>query len=310
MLVRGNSRQREIAVRLALGASRWRLIRQSFAEGLILALSGGVLGMALAAAFSRGIVWFISSTRDAVQLDLGFDWRVFAFTSGLALLTCGIFDLWPAIRSSQTNPGLALKSGSRGTTHGRERFSFQRTLVISQIAISMVLLVGALLFVRSFRNLVTYNPGFREDGVVLGYFNLSHRKLTDLESYDYAVRELLEQIRSTPGVDSAASTTHVPLNGSTWQLVVHGAESEAQSKFTWISPSYFETMNIPLLAGRFFSDDLDTRASPHVLIVNEVFARTFFGKENPVGKTVRTVTEPGFPSSEFQIVGVVKDTKY
>ena len=310
MLVRGNSRQREIAVRLALGASRWRLIRQSFAEGLILALSGAVLGMALAAAFSRGIVWFISSTRDAVQLDLGFDWRVFAFTGGLALLTCGIFDLWPAIRSSQTNPGIALKSGSRGTTHGRERFSFQRTLVISQIAVSMVLLVGALLFVRSFRNLVTYNPGFREDGVVLGYFNLSHRKLTDLESYDRAVRELLEQIRSNPGVDSAASTTHVPLNGSTWQLVVHGAESEAQSKFTWISPSYFETMSIPLLAGRFFSDDLDTRGSPHVLIVNEVFARTFFGKENPIGKTVRTVTEPSFPSSEFQIVGVVKDTKY
>jgi predicted permease len=310
MLVRGNSRQREIAVRLALGASRWRLIRQSFAEGLILALSGAVLGMALAAAFSRGIVWFISSTRDAVQLDLGLDWRVFAFTGGLALLTCGIFDLWPAIRSSQTNPGLALKSGSRGTTHGRERFSFQRTLVISQIAVSMVLLVGALLFVRSFRNLVTYNPGFREDGVVLGYFNLSHRKLTDLESYDRAARELLEQIRTNPGVDSAASTTHVPLNGSTWQLVVHGAESEAQSKFTWISPSYFETMSIPLLAGRFFSDDLDSRASPHVLIVNEVFARTFFGKENPVGKTVRTMGEPGFPGSEFQVVGVVKDTKY
>ena len=198
MLVRGNSRQREIAVRLALGASRWRLIRQSFAEGLILALSGAVLGMALATAFSRAIVWFISSTRDAVQLDLGLDWRVFAFTGGLAVLTCGIFDLWPAIRSSQTNPGIALKSGSRGTTHGRERFSFQRTLVISQIAVSMVLLVGALLFVRSFRNLVTYNPGFREDGVVLGYFNLSHRKLTDLESYDRAARELLEQIRYQP----------------------------------------------------------------------------------------------------------------
>lgn len=310
MLVRGNSRQREIAVRLALGASRWRLIRQSFAEGLILALSGAILGMALAAAFSRVIVWFISSTRDAVQLDLGLDWRVFAFTAALALATCAIFDLWPAIRSSQTNPGIALKSGSRGTTHGRERFSFQRALVVSQIAVSMVLLVGALLFVRSFRNLVTLNPGFREDGIVLGYVNLSHRKLADLESYDRAVRELLEQIRANPGVNSAASTTHVPLNGSTWQLVVHSPDAEGPSKFTWISPAYFETMNIPLLAGRFFSDDLDTRRSPHVLIVNEVFARTFFGQENPVGKTVRTVEEPGYPSGEFQIVGVVKNTKY
>jgi predicted permease len=310
MLVRGNSRQREIAVRLALGASRWRLIRQSFAEGLILAVSGAVLGMALAAAFSRAIVWVISSTRDTVQLDLGLDWRVFVFTATLALLTCALFDLWPAIRSSQTNPGIALKSGSRGTTFGRERFSFQRTLVVAQIAVSMVLLVGALLFVRSFRNLVTYNPGFREDGIILSYFNLSQRKLSDLQSWDRAVRDLIEQIRATPGVDSAATTTHVPLNGSMWQLVVRGAESEGPSKFTWVSPAYFETMNIPLLAGRFFSDDVDTRTSPHVLIVNEVFARTFFGKESPIGKTVRSVAEPGYPSSEFQIVGVVKNTKY
>ncbi|MBV9887107.1 MAG: ABC transporter permease [Acidobacteria bacterium] len=310
MLVRGNSRQREIAVRLAIGASRWRLIRQSLAEGLILATSGATFGMLLAAVFSRAIVWFISSTRETVQLDLGIDWRIFVFTGALALLTCVIFDLWPAIRSSQTSPGIALKSGSRGTTQGRERFSFQQTLVVAQIAVSMVLLVGALLFVRSFRNLVTYNPGFREEGIVLGYFNLGHRKLNDLESYDRAVRDLLSQIRTNPGVDSAASTTHVPLNGSTWQLVVHGAESEGPSKFTWISPAYFETMHIPLLAGRLFSDELDTRTSPHVMIVNEVFARTFFGQDNPVGKTVRTIAEPGYPGLEFQIVGVVKDTKY
>jgi predicted permease len=111
-------------------------------------------------------------------------------------------------------------------------------------------------------------------------------------------------------VDSAASTTHVPLNGSTWQLVVRGAQAESQSKFTWISPGYFETMNIPLLAGRLFSDELDTRSSPHVLIVNEVFAHTFFAHENPIGKTVRSIEEPGYPSVDFQVVGVVKDTKY
>jgi putative ABC transport system permease protein len=310
MLVRGNSRQREIAVRLALGASRWRLIRQSLAEGLILAISGGILGTLLAAAFSRVIVWFISSTRAAVKLDLSLDWRVFVFTTILALLTCAIFDLWPAIRSSQTNPGLALKSGSRGTTQGRERFSFQQTLVIAQIAVSMVLLVGALLFVRSFRNLVTYNPGFREDGIVLARINLSHRKLTNLDAYDGAVRELLAQFRANPGVDSVATTTHIPLDGSTWQLGVRGNNREGSSKFTWISPGYFATMNIPLLAGRQFSDQLDSRNSPRVLIVNQTFAHTFFGDDNPIGKTVRTIAEPGYPADEFQIVGVVKDTKY
>jgi predicted permease len=310
MLVRGNSRQREIAVRLALGASRWRLIRQSLAEGLILAISGAILGTLLAAAFSRVIVWFISSTRAAVKLDLSLDWRVFVFTTILALLTCAIFDLWPAIRSSQTNPGLALKSGSRGTTQGRERFSFQQTLVIAQIAVSMVLLVGALLFVRSFRNLVTYNPGFREDGIVLARINLSHRKLTNLDAYDGAVRELLAQFRANPGVDSVATTTHIPLDGSTWQLGVRGNNREGSSKFTWISPGYFETMNIPLLAGRQFSDQLDSRNSPRVLIVNQTFAHTFFGDDNPIGKTVRTIAEPGYPADDFQIVGVVKDTKY
>jgi putative ABC transport system permease protein len=310
MLVRGNARQREIAVRLALGASRWRLVRQSLAEGLILAVSAAVLGTLLAATFSRVIVWFISSTRETVKLDLSLDWRVFAFTTALALLTCAIFDLWPAIRSSQTNPGIALKSGSRGTTQGRDRFSFQQTLVVAQIAVSMVLLVGALLFVRSFRNLVTYNPGFREDGIILSHFNLSHRKLSDLDSYDRAVRDLLAQIRANPGVDSAATTTHIPLNGSTWQLGVRGDTTEGSSKFTWISPAYFETMSIPLLAGRLFTDELDTRNSPHVLIVNQTFAHTFFGDDNPVGKMIRTIAEPGYPALEFQIVGVVKDTKY
>jgi predicted permease len=310
MLVRGNSRQREVAVRLALGASRWRLVRQSLAEGLILAVSGAILGTVLAAAFSRVIVWFISSARDAVKLDLSLDWRVFVFTTILALLTCAIFDLWPAIRSSQTNPGIALKSGNRGTTQGRERFSFQQTLVVAQIAVSMVLLVGALLFVRSFRNLVTYNPGFREDGIILAHFNLGHRKLSGFDAYDGAVRELLAQLRANPGVDSAATTTHIPLNGSTWQLGMRGGNREGSSKFTWISPSYFETMNIPLLAGRQFSDEIDSRNSPRVLIVNQTFAHTFFGNQNPIGQTVRSIAEPGYPAAEFQIVGVVKDTKY
>jgi predicted permease len=310
MLVRGNSRQREVAVRLALGASRWRLIRQSLAEGLILAVSGALLGTLLATGFSRVIVWFISSDQESVKIDLSLDWRVFVFTTFLALFTCAIFDLWPAIRSSQTNPGIALKSGNRWTTQGRERFSFQQTLVVAQIAVSMVLLVGALLFVRSFRNLITYNPGFRENGIILAHVNLSHRKLSDLDAYDGAMRELLGQIRANPGVDSAATTTHIPLNGSTWQFGMRGGNNEGSSKFTWISPGYFETMSIPLLAGRQFSDEIDFRDSPRVLIVNQTFAHTFFGKDNPIGKTVRTIAEPNYPAAEFQIVGVIKDTKY
>ena len=146
--------------------------------------------------------------------------------------------------------------------------------------------------------------------MVLARINLSHRKLSDLDAYDGAMRELLAQIRANPGVDSAATTTHIPLNGSTWQLGVHGNNREGSSKFTWISPGYFETMSIPLLAGRQFSEEIDSRNSPRVLIVNQTFAHTFFGNDNPIGKTVRTIAEPGYPADEFQIVGVVRDTKY
>src|SRR6202022_2000453 len=154
LLARARTREREMAVRLALGASRWRLIRELLSEALVLATAGAVLGIALAEILSRSMVKFLSTEGDVVQLDLGIDWRLLVFTGTAALLTCVVFGLAPAIRSSRAEPGVVLKAGSRGSTGARERFSFQRLLVVSQIAVSLVLLVGALLFVRSFRNLV------------------------------------------------------------------------------------------------------------------------------------------------------------
>jgi len=309
MLARTSTRQREMAVRLALGASRWRLVRQLLAEGAVLAAIGAMLGTALSSAFSRGIVRFLSAQDDVLRLDLGLDWRVLSFTAAVALITCAIFDLVPALRSSRTSPGTALKSGSRGTTAGRERFSFQRILVISQIAVSMVLLVGALLFVRSFRNMLTFDPGFREDGVVLGFVSLGHFKFTDLQAYDPVVRGLVERFRSIPGVDAVATSTHVLLDGSSWSLAVRVEGSEGASKFTWVSPNFFQTMSIPLLTGRYF-DDRDTRSSPQAVIVNEMFVRKYLGGANPIGKIVRTSPEPSYPAEEYEIVGVVKDAKY
>jgi predicted permease len=309
MLARASTRQREMAVRLALGASRWRLVRQLLAEGAVLAAIGALLGSALASGFSRGIVWFLSSQDDVLRLDLGFDWRVLSFTVFVAMLTCAIFDLVPALRSSRASPGTALKSGSRSTTAGRERFSFQRVVVISQIAVSMVLLVGALLFVRSFRNLLTFDPGFRQDGIVLGFVSLGHFNFTSLEAYDPVVRGLTERFRSIPGVEAVATSTHVLLDGSSWALTVRVERSEGTSKFTWVSPNFFPTMGIPLLAGRYF-DDRDTRSSPRVAIVNETFVRQYLGGANPMGKIVRTAPEPSYPAAEYEIVGVVKDAKY
>jgi len=309
MLVRAGTREREMAVRLACGASRWRLVRQLLTEGLLLAAGGAFLGLYLATIFGRSILWLLSTERNVLELNLALDWRVLLFTASIAVMTCLVFSLVPAFRSSRAKPGDALKSGSRGVTAGLERFSFQRVLVVSQIAISAVLLVGALLFVRSFRNLTTFDPGFREKGILLAFVNLEPMRLADVDQYPAVIRDLLAQVRSLPQVESAATSTHVPLDGSSWTLGLQIDGSEGWSKFTWVSPGYFETMQIALLTGRDFNDR-DTQTSPHVAVVNEAFARTYLGGAHPIGKTFRSVAEPGYPSTEYEIVGVVRNTKY
>jgi predicted permease len=308
MLARASTREREMAVRLALGASRWRLIRQLLSEGLLLAGAGAGCGVALAEIFSRSLVRFLSTESDAIQLNLRLDWRVLLFTGVVAILTCAVFGLVPAFRSSRAEPGAVLKGGSRGTTMGPERFSFQRLLVVSQIAVSVVLLAGASLFVRSFRNLVTIDPGFREKGILITYADFKHLSLPP-QRYVPFIHDLLATVRTLPNLESAATSTHVPLNGGSWNLGVRVNGVEGSSKFAWVSPEYFATMQIPLLAGRGFNER-DTGTSPHVAVVNETFARRYFAGANPIGKTIRTNAENGYPETVYEIVGVVKDTKY
>ncbi len=312
MLARASAREREVAVRLALGASRGRLIRQLLSESLLLAVSGAALGAGLARLLSQGIVRFLSSEANSLQLDLSTDWRVLAFTAAAAILTCVVFGLAPALRSLRIEPGAAMKAGGRGLTAGRERFSFQRLLVVSQIAVSLVLLVGAVLFVRSFRNLVTFDPGFREKGILITFFDLTRLHLPAARGVSFQ-RELLERVRAIPQVEAAASTSNVPLNGASWTMGVRVAgrqgEQRGASKFTWVSPGYFRTMEIPLLAGRDFNAS-DTDTSHKVAVVNETFVRRFSAGENPIGEVMRTAAEPNYPVALYEIVGVVKDTKY
>jgi len=309
MLVRASTRAREMAVRLALGASRWRLIRQLLSEGFVLAGAGTVLGIALAEIFSRSLVHFLSTGNNPVQLGISLEWRVLLFTGALMISTCAFVALVPALRSSRVEPGLALKSGSRGTTAGRERFSFQRLLVVSQIAVSVVLLVGALLFARSFWNLATLDPGFREKGILVTYVDLKRLALPP-ERYAPFIRDLLAAVKTVPQVESSATSTHIPLNpSSTWSLGVRVNGAEGGSKFAWVSPEYFETMQIPLLTGRWFNDR-DTQTSLHVAVVNEAFTRRYLAGISAIGKTIRTSAESSYPETEYEIVGVVKDTKY
>ncbi len=308
MLAKASSREKEMAVRLALGASRGRVMQQLLLESLVLAAAGSALGIGLASIFSRTVIKFLNTETDPFYLAMSNDWRVLAFTAFMAVSTCLLFGFAPAFRASQTEPGSVLKSGGRGMGGGRQRFAFQQALVVSQIAFSLVLLVGALLFVRSFWNLMKLNPGFRESGILRLYLNFRRLDLPP-ERYEIFKRDLLEQIRSIPEVESAATSTHVPLDGSSWSLGVRFGRAEGSSKFSWVSPHYFETMQIPLLAGRDFTDR-DTLQSQPVVIVNETFVRQFLGEGNPLGKTIRTNAEPHYPETEYEIVGVVKDTKY
>src|SRR5277367_1131390 len=212
MLARASVRQREMALRLALGASRGRLLRQLFTESLLLAATGAVLGVTLAQFLSRLLVWSFSTDGAGVTLQTVTDSRVLLFAAGITAFTCVIFGIAPALRSTRTEPISAMKAGGRGTTGGRERFSLQRLLVVTQVSVSLVLLVGALLFVRSFRNLMTFDPGMRVSGITdvfLGFWqsNLPKERWANFE------KELLDEVRSVPGVLNAATTTNTPLLG-------------------------------------------------------------------------------------------------
>jgi predicted permease len=308
MLARASARQREMAVRMALGASRGRLVRQMLIESGMLAVSGTALGIALAQVLSRVLVRSLSTEQWQVHLTVATDWRVLLFAAVAAVLTCVVFGTVPALRASKSDPVTAMKSGDGRLAGNRERFSVQRLMVVTQIAVSMVLLVGALLFVRSFRNLMTLDPGMREHGITLVHIGFP---LTTLKADQYAEfkRQLVEEVRSVPGITNAASTTNDPLLGASWTHGVHVGAVEGLSKFTWVSPSYFQTMGIPLLTGRNFAET-DAADAPHVAIVNQTFIRQFTHGANPVGQTMRTIAEPNYPSTIFEIVGTIPDTKY
>ncbi len=307
MLARASTREREIAVRLALGASRGRLLRQLLAESALLSLIGAAVGIGLAALLSRLLVKSIS-TDGSVDLSVSTDWRVLLFTVAVATVTCLVFGIVPALRATAAEPVSAMKTGGRGMTGSRERFSLQRFMVVAQISVSLVLLVGALLFVRSFYNLITFNPGMREAGVTLAFLSFPHANLPREGRAEFK-RQLLNEVRSVPGVLNAGTITNVPLIGGSWGHHIRIGSAEGDSKFTWASPGYFETMGIPILQGRGFTDR-DTASSTRVAVVNPAFVRRFLNGANPIGQTLRTSPEPNYPSTVYQIVGIIPDTKY
>jgi len=310
MLARASTREREIALRLALGASRTRLIRQLLAESLLLAAAGAALGALLARPLSQTLIALITTEGSQWLLDLTPDWRVLGFTAGVGILTCVVFGLVPALRATRAAPGAMVKSGGRGITASHERFSLRRVLVVSQIALSLVLLVSALLFARSLQHLMTLDTGFRQDGLLITDTDLTALRLP-VERWDQFKQALVDRVRAIPGVDAAADVKFVPLSGNVGddQVWLEGRDQKINPYFNWITPDYFQTMATPFVAGRDF-DAHDTRTSPRVAIVNEAFARSLGIRASAVAKRfVREATAYG-PETAFEIVGVVKDAKY
>jgi putative ABC transport system permease protein len=311
MMARASTRQREMAVRVALGASRSRLMRQVLAESLVLAVLGGVCGALLAQGLSRFLVAFLSTQSTTLFLNLHPDWRVLAFTGGLAILTCLLFGLTPAIQASHTAPGEAIKVNGRGLTATRHRFGLRRALVVTQVALSLVLLVSALLFVQTLQNLSNLDAGFQQNNILISDVDLSHLQIPTAQRLAFK-RELLTRLRAIPGITSVAQVVIVPVSGKFWNDNVNVQGSDAQrrvSNFNRVSPQYFQTMGTPVMAGRDFLDT-DTASSPRVAIVNQTFARKFFGRPNPVGSTFGVVQGGGKPDELYEVVGLVKDTKY
>lgn len=311
LLARASVREREIAVRQAMGASRGRLIAQLLSESTLLALLGAALGAALAALLSRGLVAFLTTEGNKMFVGLGTDWRVLGFTAGVAVLTCLLFGLMPALRATRVAPASVMRASGRGLTGGREKFSLRRILVVAQVAMSMVLLAGALLFVRSLQKLLAVDPGFRPEGIVA--VGVDYRAAHFPKERIVEVRrQMLEKLRMRTGAISGGEVDMTPVSGSGWDQMTW-AEGSAGPRldtlFNRCGPGYFRTMGTSFVAGRDFNEH-DDLTGPKVAIVNEEFARKIFQGANPVGRSFRREESADKPDSLFQVVGLVRNTKY
>lgn len=313
LLARASAREREIAVRQAVGASRPRLMMQLLTESLLLAAAGTVLGMCLAQILSRAMVAFLNTADNSVAVPVGLNWHVFGFLAGSAILTCILFGLAPAVRASGGAPVTAMHGG-RTSTATPERNALRRTLVVAQVALSLVLLVAALLFSRSLQKLLSTNLGFDSHNVLVASVTASDPGFESTEKRKILFRELQDRLRALGGVASAATVAFTPFSGFGWNGEVHADTDPARTggKDSWFNrsgPGYFATMGTPLLAGRDFNSHDDLNA-PKVALVNQSFAKRFFSGKNPVGRTFRVEELAGKPDSVYEIVGLVGDTRY
>jgi putative ABC transport system permease protein len=314
LMARATSRRQELSLRLALGASRFRIGRQLFTESLLLAIGGAAIGLAIAKWGSAILVSQLATSVNSPTIDLSLDWRVLGFTAGMALTTTLLFGLAPAFGVGGIAPNDALKEQSRSVA-GDRRYGLRSFLVVTQLALSLVLITGAGLFVRTFSALTSAPLGFEPSKLVVANVLMGPGTVGDEPRMDLA-RRFRDAAASVPGVESASISLFAPMSGVAWNdrvtvrdgLPVTGKQSE-----TWVNgvgPGWFDTYKIPVLSGRAVSS-VDTVRSQKVAVVNEAFVKKFIGDgAAAVGRIIESRGAPGQPPTQVTIVGVVGDSVY
>jgi putative ABC transport system permease protein len=324
LMARSSARQRELSLRMALGASRGRLLRQLLTESLLLALIGGALGLLLA---YLGLSLIVGLNPENIPRlgEISIDTRVLAFALLVTLLAGVISGLIPALQSSKLNPNEVLKEGGRASTSGLRGRRTRRLLVTAEVTLTLILLICASLMLKSFKRLQDVDPGFNPENVLTATVTLPEAKYSEPQQVTAFFQQAVENVRQLPGVEAAAATSFLPLAGGSWSKNVtaegHPAPATLSevplAQYQLITSDYFKAMGIVLLKGRYFTD-ADTKGTPGVVIINETAARRFWPGEDPVGKRLwlgppenllPSLPAPGFTFPRLTVVGVVRDVK-
>jgi predicted permease len=315
LLARAVARRREFSVRIAIGASRWRLIQQLMTESTFLSVAGAVGGIVFAMWGGKLLVHLLSTQNQPLEINLSLDPNLLFFTILISILTALLFGLAPALSGTRIEPNQMLKDNAAGSVTTHRRLNWGKILVGAQVALSLALLVGATLFISTMRNLLTADTGFNRHNVLIITANIQQTAIPRARRVQ-AYQEILDRIRALPHVVSAASSFTTPISGMGWNGFTDPEGFTPKSKwdtlalFNRVSPEYFKTMQTALIAGRDFNEQ-DNAGAPRVMIIGETTARSFFGSQNPIGKTIK-LNKPGSPGEKelYQVVGVVKNTKY
>jgi predicted permease len=310
MLVRSMARRREIAIRMSLGAGRWRLVRQLLVESLVLALAGGAVALLITTWTAGALMKFMPVTQDIpLALNVGADRTVLLATLGISVLTAVIFGILPALRSSGLAPVAVLKEDTGSASGGLRKARLASGLVVAQISLSLLLLVCAGLFIRSFLSAQQINPGFNPHNVLIASYDLFTAGYSDAKGAEFD-RQLVPKLATLPGIESVALTTRVPLGlgGGSTSVKPEGYVSQAnesmETEDAVISPNFFRTMQIPILKGRDFTLE-DTKNSARVVIVSEAFVNRYWPNEEAIGKQLYS----DLPKEWLTVVGVAQNSK-